>query len=71
MEDYKVNIETNGAVDITPYLGKCLITMDYKTPSSGMEKHMLLDNLEKLGENDVLKLQYYLHFLKYERFFPN
>ena len=55
MEDYKVNIETNGAVDIAPYLDKCLITMDYKTPSSGMEKHMLLDNLEKLGENDVLK----------------
>ena len=52
---YKVNIETNGAVDITPYLNKCLITMDYKLPSSGMEKYMKLDNLEKLGDEDVLK----------------
>lgn len=52
---YKVNIETNGAVDITNYLNKCLITMDYKLPSSGMEKYMKLDNLEKLTENDVLK----------------
>lgn len=52
---YKVNIETNGAVDITPYLNKCLITMDYKLPSSNMEKHMILDNLEKLTSNDVLK----------------
>lgn len=54
-DGYKVNIETNGAVDITPYLGRCLITMDYKLPSSEMEKYMKLDNLEKLGESDVLK----------------
>lgn len=53
--NYKVNIETNGALDITNYLNKCLITMDYKLPSSGMEKYMILDNLEKLTENDVLK----------------
>lgn len=53
--NYKVNIETNGAVDITSYLEKCLITMDYKLPSSNMEKYMKLDNLEKLTDNDVLK----------------
>lgn len=53
--NYKVNIETNGSVDIEKYLGKCLITMDYKTPSSNMEKTMKLNNLEKLDENDVLK----------------
>ena len=52
---YKVNIETNGAVDVTPYLNKCLVTMDYKLPSSMMESHMILDNLEKLTKNDVLK----------------
>ena len=52
---YKVNIETNGAVDVTPYLNKCLVTMDYKLPSSMMENHMILDNLEKLTKNDVLK----------------
>ena len=52
---YKVNIETNGSIDIEKYLGKCLITMDYKLPSSDMEKYMKLENLEKLSENDVLK----------------
>jgi len=52
---YKINIETNGAVNIEKYLNKCLITMDYKTPSSLMEDKMLLSNLEKLTENDVLK----------------
>ena len=40
---YKVNIETNGAVDISEYLNKCLVTMDYKLPSSGMEKFMKLE----------------------------
>lgn len=53
--NYKVNIETNGSVDIEKYLGRCLITMDYKCPSSNMEQAMNLDNLEKLEENDVLK----------------
>ena len=53
--NYKVNIETNGTIDISPYLNKCLITMDYKLPSSNMEKAMKLDNLEKLTNNDVLK----------------
>lgn len=52
---YNINIETNGSIDIKNYLGKCLITMDYKCPSSLMEKSMNLDNLEKLTENDVLK----------------
>lgn len=52
---YKVNIETNGSVDIEKFLNKCLITMDYKCPSSLMENTMMLENLEKLTENDVLK----------------
>lgn len=52
---YKINIETNGSVDIEKYLNKCLITMDYKCESSLMEKTMLLKNIEKLTENDVLK----------------
>ena len=29
--------------------------MDYKTPDSGMEKEMLLSNLELLGSEDTLK----------------
>ena len=52
---YNINIETNGSIDIKNYIGKCLITMDYKCPSSLMEKSMNLSNLEKLTENDVLK----------------
>lgn len=52
---YSINIETNGAVKIDKYLNNCLITMDYKTPSSKMENKMIIDNLEKLTENDVLK----------------
>lgn len=53
--NYFVNIETNGSIDIEQYVGKCLITMDYKCKSSLMERTMLLSNLEKLSETDVLK----------------
>lgn len=53
---FNVNIETNGAMDITPLLDKnVIITLDYKTLSSGMNEKMLLSNFEKLRENDVLK----------------
>lgn len=54
---YKVNIETNGAVDLTPYITKdVILTMDFKTKTSGMAKYMLTTNLSKLRENDVLKI---------------
>lgn len=53
---YRINIETNGSVDITKYLEKDLvITMDYKTPESGEEEKMILSNLEALRKGDVLK----------------
>lgn len=54
---FYVNIETNGSVPIDKYIlnKNILITMDYKLPSSGVEKNMNLNNLEKLRENDVLK----------------
>lgn len=54
---FYVNIETNGSVPIDKYIlnKNILITMDYKVPSSGVEKRMNLSNLEKLRENDVLK----------------
>lgn len=53
---YEVNIETNGSVDIRPFLDRnVIITMDYKTPSSGEEEKMLIGNIERLRENDVLK----------------
>lgn len=54
---FYVNIETNGSVPIDKYIlnKNILITMDYKVPSSGVEKSMNLSNLEKLRKNDVLK----------------
>ena len=53
---YQVNIETDGAVDIVPYIRRGVIfTLDYKCPSSGMEDRMVLTNLKALREKDVLK----------------
>ncbi|MFR5388657.1 MAG: radical SAM protein [Eubacterium sp.] len=49
--DIRVEIETNGAVDIAPLANafskeKLSLTMDYKLPSSGCEEKMLLSNME-------------------------
>ena len=55
---FSVEIETNGSVDLKPYhilKKRPSFTMDYKTPDSGMEKEMLLSNLEFLGSEDTLK----------------
>lgn len=53
---FEVNIETNGSVNIEPYLQKnILVTMDYKCPSSNMNEFMVLKNLELLRKKDVLK----------------
>lgn len=54
-----VEIETNGAADIEPVIKmgavRPSLTMDYKLPSSGMEKHMLLSNFELLDSRDTVK----------------
>ena len=54
---YEVNIETNGSIDIASLadIRGTIITMDYKCPSSGQEKKMLVGNLVKLRRQDVLK----------------
>lgn len=52
---YKVNVETNGAMDIELAGNASLVTMDYKLPSSGEEDKMILSNFEKLDFTDVLK----------------
>lgn len=54
---HEVNIETNGSVDLEPYsgYGQVFFTVDYKSPSSGMEKRMLAKNFGNLRERDVLK----------------
>lgn len=54
---FEVNIETNGSIPLynAPRLRNVFYTMDYKCPSSGVESHMELKNLEVLDEEDVLK----------------
>lgn len=56
-----VHIETNGAVDITPfkarYKGQSIyFILDYKLHTSGMMHKMLPQNLEAVTTNDVYKL---------------
>lgn len=55
--DCEVNIETNGAADITkiPRRGKLFYTIDYKLRSSGMSDKMLWNNFLSLHPNDVVK----------------
>ena len=55
-----VNIETNGSIDIMPFVlavraGRGFFTVDYKCPCSGMEEKMVESNFEIMDENDVLK----------------
>lgn len=57
----EVNIETNGAVDITEFSKKLddtdnmFYTIDYKLPSSKMTDKMLWKNFENLRPRDVVK----------------
>ncbi|MBR6107714.1 MAG: putative 7-carboxy-7-deazaguanine synthase QueE [Oscillospiraceae bacterium] len=52
----RVEIETNGAVSLAPYLETgAVFTMDYKLPSSGMERHMRTENFALLRERDTVK----------------
>ena len=67
-EGYKVNIETNGAIDLEPFeekmveiladdelLNNLTYTLDYKCPNSGMEGNMITSNINFLIDNDALK----------------
>lgn len=57
----EVNIETNGAADITEFSAKLpdtegmFYTIDYKLPSSGMTDKMLWRNFQNLRPADVVK----------------
>lgn len=57
----EVNIETNGAIDITEFSSKLsdtsgmFYTIDYKLPSSGMTDKMIWKNFENLRPCDVVK----------------
>lgn len=53
-----VEIETNGSIPLAPYINisdRIVFTMDYKSPSSGMEDHMCLENFGLLRKQDVVK----------------
>lgn len=56
-QGFLVNIETNGSIDISPYLRKdgCFLTVDYKMPSSGYESSMKKENFTNLRSCDVIK----------------
>ena len=57
-QDLRVEIETNGAVNLRKFCacpGRPVFTMDYKLPSSGYEKSMVLSNFELLSPDDTVK----------------
>lgn len=53
----RIEIETNGSINIAPYLEipNVTFTLDYKLKGSGMEKYMDLTNYDLLRKNDVIK----------------
>lgn len=59
--EYEVNIETNGAMDIAEFSAKVgntenmFFTIDYKLPSSGMTEKMIWNNFLNLRPCDVIK----------------
>jgi 7-carboxy-7-deazaguanine synthase len=59
--EYKITIETNGAVDISTFKEWRTrgmlesIVMDWKLPSSGMNKKMLIKNINYLTPGDQVK----------------
>lgn len=58
--EIRVEIETNGSVDITPYSSQdaadnVTFTLDYKTAVSGMEDKMCLSNYENMRSIDTVK----------------
>jgi len=69
---YDIVLETNGSLPIDDVDERVMISMDWKTPSSGEEKSMLESNLPHLREKDQLKFviaddrdyAYALSFLK-------
>lgn len=53
----RIEIETNGSINIAPYLNipNVTFTLDYKLKGSDMEMYMDLTNYDLLRKNDVIK----------------
>jgi 7-carboxy-7-deazaguanine synthase len=57
-----VLIETNGSQDISRLnTANCIRIIDLKTPGSGCEKYMRLENLDRLCPRDEIKFVIYDH----------
>lgn len=58
LTDIRIEIETNGSVDIGPYMTlirRPAFTLDYKLPGSGMEAGMNTENYRYLTKEDTVK----------------
>lgn len=58
LPDIRIEIETNGSVDIGPYMTlirRPAFTLDYKLPGSGMEAGMNTENYQYLTKEDTVK----------------
>lgn len=58
LPDIRIEIETNGSVDIEPYMTlirRPAFTLDYKLPGSGMEAGMNTENYRYLTKEDTVK----------------
>lgn len=61
LENFTVDIETNGAVDLLYWKEKfqaepVIFIMDWKAPSSKMTKFMIKENLSYLDKSDIVKI---------------
>ena len=56
---FKVSVETNGSIDISPFKeifqDTIRFSLDLKPPASGMDKYMNLENLDVLTGTDEIK----------------
>ena len=55
-DGYEVQLETSGALDISPVDGRVRIILDVKAPGSGMEERMDWENLDRLKAGDEVKI---------------
>lgn len=58
LQGNRVEIETNGSISLKKFAllkNRPVFTMDYKLPSSNMEKYMCLENFAFLNEHDTVK----------------
>lgn len=55
--DIEIEIETNGSIDIKPFIEfkNISLTMDYKLSASKMESFMNLENFSYIRKNDTIK----------------